>query len=154
MSGNVRKNINKKAPKIGELINPIVLVKKETTPDVTNPAAWDRKLKPYRSAMAKIVERNRETSDPEIDFQEDNTHEFIFRTYTGESIERNADFVLHDAYIYDIQYVTRVVDGIPYVKLVCTKDSPIEDYDYEQEVIEAPTTDPDDQVQFPGFGEW
>ena len=55
MSGNVSKNIRKKAPKIGELINPIVLAKKETVPD--GDVGFTRKLKVYRSAMAKITER-------------------------------------------------------------------------------------------------
>lgn len=152
MAGNVRKNINKKGVNISELINPIVLARKNTDPD--NDVGFYRKLLVYRSAMAKIVERNRETSDPEMDFQEDNTHEFIFRTYTGELIQDNADYVLHDNYIYDIQYVTRVVDGVPYVKLVCTKDKPIEDYEYTQEIIEPPKTNQEDSTQFPGFGEW
>lgn len=152
MAGNVRKNFKKKAPAIGELINPITLARKETLPD--GDVSFTRKLKFYRTAKAKIEERNRETSDPDLDFHEDITHEFIIRTYTGENIENHSDVVLHDNYIYDIQYVTRLIDGVPYLKLVCTKDKPISDYDYEKEEVAANTTNQDDATQFPSIGDF
>jgi hypothetical protein len=156
MSGtSSRKNILKKAPSIGELINPIVLAKKVSVPDTSEGAVgWVHSLEIYRSAMAKIVERNRETSDPSLDFNEDNTHEFIIRTHIAEKISRYVDVVLHDSMLYQIQYVTRVVDGIPFVKLVCTEYMPIEDYEHMAVHIEAPTKDLDDETQFPNFGQW
>lgn len=152
MSGNVSKNIRKKAPKIGELINPIVLAKKETTPD--GDVGFNRTLKVYRSAMAKIVERIRQTSDPELDFNEDVTHEFIIRTHIGEKIDRYVDVVLHDSMLYQVQYVHRLVDGMPYTVLICTEYMPIADYEYTAEIVAPEEKSNDDNTQFPDFGKW
>lgn len=155
MAGNVSKNINKKAPHIGELINPIILAKKVTVPDTAEDAVgFTRSLKKYRSAMAKIIERNRETSDPELDFNEDNTHEFIIRTHIAEKIERYVDVIIHDAMLYQVQYVTRVVDGIPFIKLVCTEYMPLTDYEHTPETVVAEEKSLDDNTQFPDFGSW
>lgn len=155
MSGNVNKNIRKKSPTIAELLNPIILAKKVTVPDTSEDAVgFVRTLNKYRSAMAKIIERNRETSDPELDFNEDNTHEFIIRTHIGEKIERQVDVIIHDAMLYQVQYVTRVVDGIPFVKLVCTEYMPLADYEHSSVTVAPEEKSLDDGVQFPNFGEW
>lgn len=155
MSGNISKTIRKKAPKIGELINPIVLAKKETVPNTSEGSVgFTRTLKVYRSAMAKVIERIRQTSDPELDFNEDITHEFIIRTHIAEKIEKFVDVVLHDGMLYQVQYVSRVLDGMPFVNLICTQYMPITDYENTIEHIEPEHKDLDDNVQFPGFGKW
>lgn len=155
MSGFVPKIVKKKAPKIGELINPIVLAKKETVADTAEGATGTiRTLKVYRSTMAKIEERIRQTSDPELDFNEDNTHDFIIRTHIAEKIDRLVDVVLHDNMLYQIQYVQRLVDGTPFLRLVCTEYMPLADYEATTTVVAPEEKNLNDNTQFPRFGEW
>ncbi len=152
MAANINKNIKKKAPKIAELVNPIVLAKKETTPD--GEVGFNRKLKPYRSCYAKIEERERETSSANQAYQKYITHEFTIRTYTGELISPEEDVVLHNGNIYDIKTTQRVIDGIPFIRIITVLDDKVENYEYTSEKLNPPTSDGDDEVQFPEFGKW
>ncbi len=153
MSANNTKNIRKKGLKISDLINPIVIAKKETTSNEGG-IGFSRKLLPFRSCFAKIEERERETSSANQDYQKYITHEFIIRTYPGEFISPQEDVILHQEQIYDIKLVQRLRDGVPYIRIITTLEDKVSNYEYISEKIASPTSTEDDEVQFPEFGKW